>query len=276
EKSTYYASLGYLDQDGMYKLNTDKFKRYNATFNLSSTVTDWFKLDFRTSYYNTQYTQPVNPAGKGGWWRALSQEPVRNVNMPMKTPENSPNGMGGMYTDNILSFMDYGSRDKQSTENLLIAVFPSVTLTKDWNIKSDISFTSNNYGEKQVIPELDRVENSWYSTDNVYTSPTSVDKTVDHYNQYLVNLYTDYKYDIKSHHFYALAGFNQEWYKDDYLEGIGNGMITPEVPVIDQTTGQRNAYDAESEWAVRGGFYRFTYNYKGKYLLESNGRYDLT
>jgi len=275
-KSTYYASLGYLDQDGMYKLNTDKFKRYNATFNLSSTVTDWFKLDFRTSYYNTQYTQPVNPAGKGGWWRALSQEPVRNVNMPMKTPENSPNGMGGMYTDNILSFMDYGSRDKQSTENLLIAVSPSVTLTKDWNIKSDISFTSNNYGEKQVIPELDRVENSWYSTDNVYTSPTSVDKTVDHYNQYLVNLYTDYKYDIKSHHFYALAGFNQEWYKDDYLEGVGNGMITPEVPVIDQTTGQRNAYDAESEWAVRGGFYRFTYNYKGKYLLESNGRYDLT
>jgi TonB-linked SusC/RagA family outer membrane protein len=276
EKSTYYASLGYLDQDGMYKLNTDKFKRYNATFNLSSTVTNWFKIDFRTSYYNTQYTQPVNPGGKGGWWRALAQEPGRNVNMPIKTPENSPNGMAGMYTDNILSFMDYGSLDKQNTENLLLAVSPSIKLTRDWNIKSDISFTSNNYGEKQVIPELDRVETSWYSTDNVYTSPTSVDKTVDHYNQYLVNLYTDYKYDIKDHHFYALAGFNQEWYKDDYLEGVGNGMITPEVPVIDQTTGQRNAYDAESEWAVRGGFYRFTYNYKGKYLLESNGRYDLT
>lgn len=53
-------------------------------------------------------------------------------------------------------------------------------------------------------------------------------------------------------------------------------MITPTVPVIDQTTGQRNTSDAESEWAVRGTFYRVTYNYKGKYLVESNGRYDQT
>lgn len=276
DKTTFYASLGYLDQDGMYKINTDKFKRYNATFNLSSEVSKWFKIDFRTSYYNTQYTQPVNPSGKGGWWRALSQEPERNVNMPMKTPENAPNGMGGMYTDNILSFMDYGSLDKQNRENLLMAVSPSIKLSKYWNIKSDISFTSNNYAEKQVIPELNRVETSWFSTDNVYTSPSSVDKTSDHFNQYLINLYTDYTYSIKNHNFYGLVGFNQEWYRDDWIEGVGTGMITPQVPVINQTTGQRNAYDGEEEWAVRGTFYRFTYNYKGKYLLESNGRYDLT
>jgi TonB-linked SusC/RagA family outer membrane protein len=276
EKSTYYASLGYLSQDGLYKLNTDQFKRYNATFNLTTQVTNWFKVDFRTAYYNTQYTQPVNPGGKGGWWRALSQEPDRNINMPIKVPENAPNSMGGMYTDNILSFMDYGSLDKQNTENLLLAVSPSVQLTRNWKIKSDISFTSNNYNQKRVIPELNRIENSWYSTTNVYTSPSSVDKTMDHFNQYLINLYTDYSFSAGNHQFYALAGFNQEWYKDNYLEGIGNGLITPAVPVINQTTGQRNTYDGESEWAVRGGFYRFTYNFKGKYLLESNGRYDLT
>ncbi|MBV4359929.1 TonB-dependent receptor [Parasegetibacter sp. MAH-26] len=276
EKSTYYASLGYLDQDGIYKLNTDKFKRYNATFNLSSQVTNWFKLDFRTNYYNTTYTQPVNPDGKGGWWRALSQEPERNVNMPLHAPANAPNNMGGMYTDNILSFMDYGSSDRQNTENLLLGVSPSIKLAKNWNIKSDIAYTSNTYSEKRIIPELKRVETSWYSTTNVYTSPSSVYKVSDHYNQYLVNLYTDYSYSLKNHNFYALAGLNQEWYKDNYLDATGNNMITPFVPVIDQTTGQRNASDGESEWAVRGAFYRFTYNYKGKYLLESNGRYDET
>jgi TonB-linked SusC/RagA family outer membrane protein len=276
EKSTYYASLGYLDQDGIYKLNTDKFKRYNAAFNLSSQVTNWFKLDFRTNYYNTTYTQPVNPSGKGGWWRALSQEPERNVNMPLHAPANAPNNMGGKYTDNILSFMDYGSLDRQNTENLLLGVSPSIKLTKNWNIKSDIAYTSNNYSEKRIIPELNRIETSWYSTTNVYTSPSSVYKISDHFNQYLVNLYTDYSYSLKNHNFYALAGFNQEWYKDNYLDATGNSMITPSVPVINQTTGQRNASDAESEWAVRGAFYRFTYNYKGKYLLESNGRYDQT
>ncbi|MDI3321289.1 SusC/RagA family TonB-linked outer membrane protein [Pinibacter soli] len=276
EKNTYYASLGYLDQDGIYKLNTDKFKRYNATFNLSSQVTNWFKLDFRTNYYNTTYTQPVNPSGKGGWWRALSQEPDRNVNMPMHAPANAPNNMGGRYTDNILSFMDYGSLDRQNTENLLLGVSPSIKLAKNWNIKSDIAYTSNSYSEKRIIPELNRIETSWYSTTNVYTSPSSVYKISDHFNQYLVNVYTDYSYSLKNHNFYALAGLNQEWYKDNYLDATGNSMITPSVPVITQTTGQRTANDAESEWAVRGAFYRFTYNYKGKYLLESNGRYDQT
>lgn len=276
EKSTYYASLGYLDQDGMYKLNTDKFKRYNLAFNLSSQVSNWFKVDFRANYYNTLYTQPVNPGGKGGWWRALSQEPERNINMPLRAPANAPNNRGGFYTDNILSFMDYGSSDRQNTENLLLGISPTIQLTKSWNVKSDIAFTSNNYSEKQVIPELNRIENSWLTTANVYTSPSSVYKIADHFNQYLVNVYTDYTHVIKNHNFYALAGFNQEWYKNNYLDATGNNMITPSVPVIDQTTGQKLASDGESEWAVRGAFYRFTYNYKGKYLIESNGRYDQT
>jgi len=276
EKSTYYASVGYLGQDGIYKMNTDKFKRYNANFNLSSKITDWFTMEFKTNYYNTQYKEPVYPSGKGGWWRALAQEPNRNINMPLKTPEDAPFGMGGLYTDNILSFMDYGSLDEQNTENLLLAASPTFQITKDWKIKADVSYTSNNYRGKTIIPVLDRVETSWLNTDNVYTSPSSVSKTDQHFNQYLINLYSDYSYSKLGHNLYGLIGFNQEWYNYDELNGSGNDIITPEVPVIDQTTGERNASDGASAWAVRGVFYRLTYNYKGKYLLESNGRYDLT
>lgn len=276
EKTTYYASASYLGQDGIYKMNTDKFKRYNANFNLSSKITDWFTMEFKTNYYNTEYKQPVYPSGKGGWWRALAQEPGRNINMPLKTPEDAPFGMGGLYTDNILSFMDYGSLDQQNTENLLLAVSPTFQITKDWKIKGDVSYTSNNYRGKTIIPVLDRVETSWLNTDNVYTSPSSVSKTNQHFNQYLINLYSDYSYSTHGHNLYGLVGFNQEWYNYDELNGSGNDMITPEVPVIDQTTGERSASDGASAWAVRGVFYRLTYNYKGKYLLESNGRYDLT
>lgn len=275
-KTTYYASVSYLGQEGIYKMNTDKFQRYNANFNLSSKIADWFTMEFKTNYYNTQYKQPVYPSGKGGWWRALAQEPERNINMPLKTPADAPFGMGGLYTDNILSFMDYGSLDQQNTENLLLAASPTFQITKDWKIKGDVSFTSNNYRGKTVIPELNRVETSWLNTNNVYTSPSSVAKTAQHFNQYLVNLYTDYAYSTAGHNFYALAGFNQEWYNYEDLYGSGNDLITPEVPVIDQTTGERNASDGASSWSVRGAFFRLTYNYKGKYLLESNGRYDLT
>lgn len=64
EKNSYYASIGYLSQDGLYKINTDKFKRYNFMLNTSSTVTDWFKIDFKSNYSRTTYSSPVNPSGK--------------------------------------------------------------------------------------------------------------------------------------------------------------------------------------------------------------------
>ncbi|WP_449440694.1 TonB-dependent receptor plug domain-containing protein [Pedobacter steynii] len=47
EKTSFYGSFGYQDQDGLYKINTDNFKRYNALLNVSSKVNDWFKMDYR-------------------------------------------------------------------------------------------------------------------------------------------------------------------------------------------------------------------------------------
>lgn len=97
--------------------------------------------------------------------------------------------------------MDYGSSDRQNEENLLLGISPSIKLAKSWDLKSDIAFTTNNYAEKEIIPELNRIENSWENTANVYTSPSSVYKVARHFNQYLVNLYTDYSFSIKDHNF---------------------------------------------------------------------------
>lgn len=52
--------------------------------------------------------------------------------------------------------------------------------------------------------------------------------------------------------------------------------INPTIPVMGQASGIQQVGDGESHWAVRGLFYRLTYDYNGKYLLQSNGRYDGT
>jgi len=275
EKSSYYSSVGYQGQDGLYKINTDKHKRYNVMLNISSDVTDWFTTDFRSSYNNSQYSEPVSPAGKSGWWTAMSHEPLRNINMPVKTPANSP--VGEMYTDNILSFMDYGSSNQQSRETILLSASPTFRLLKGWNIKGDFSYKSYNFSRKQVIPELERIENRWDSPTAVHTSPSSVEKWSQHSDQYTLNAYTDYTYSLKNaHNFYGLVGYNQEWYKYNYIGGKGEDILSPNIPVIGQTLGNKYAYDSEEHWAIRGAFFRFTYNYDNKYLLESNGRYDGT
>jgi TonB-linked SusC/RagA family outer membrane protein len=53
-------------------------------------------------------------------------------------------------------------------------------------------------------------------------------------------------------------------------------LISGDVPVIKLGVGNDYTNDSESDWAIRGIFTRFNYDYKGKYLLEMNGRYDGT
>lgn len=273
DKTTYYGSVGYQNQDGIYKINTDNMKRYNANLNLSSKINDWFKIDFRTNYNNSTYTEPHSPAGKGGWWTAMSQEPGRNINMPITTPASSP--VGEIYTDNILSFMDYGANDWERKGNLVMTASPRITPLPGWNIQADISYKNYNRNLKQIVPLHERLESNWNTT-TVHTNPSYINKNRIENNQYTINVFTDYSKTFDgSHNFTGLIGFNQEWYNDNSLSARRND-INPNIPVLDQAAGVQTVADAESHWAVRGLFYRLTYDYEGKYLFQSNGRYDGT
>lgn len=274
EKTSYYGAVGYMGQDGLYQINTDKYRRYNAILNINSQISDYLAIELRSSYNNSTYREPVSPSGKGGWWTALAQEPGRNINMPIKTPPYAP--VPNAYTDNILSFMDYGSLNQEGKETIILGASPIITPLKGWKIRTDISYKSYNYNQKQVVPELERIETRWDATTNVHTNPNYVQRWKQHSNQYTINAYTDYNLVLGDHDFYGLVGYNQEWYTYDYLGGRGEAILSTDVPVIGQTLGNEYAYDNEEAWAIRGAFYRFTYNYKGRYLLESNGRYDGT
>lgn len=271
-KTTYYASLGYFGQEGMYHFNTDKFKRYNFMLNTSTTVTNWFKVDLKTSYNRSVYNQPVNPAGKGGWWRALSQEAGRNVFMPLETPDNAP--VPNAYTDNILSFMRYNSSDQDDEDILLVTASPTITPVKNWNIKADFSYRAENLKEKTVVPYQERIGTSWTTKVTDFTNPSYIYKARTDVNHFVTNIYTDYTLRLGDHNLYGLIGYNQELNRTNFLWDNKTNLISPDVPTIGQATGQLTGGDSEREWAVKGAFYRFTYDYKGKYLLGSNGRYD--
>jgi len=273
ENTAYYGSFGFQNQDGLYRINTDVLKRYNALLNVSSQINKWFKMDFKTGYNTSTYTEPVNPAGKGGWWTAMSQEPARNVSMPMLVPASL--GVKAKYTDNILSFMDYGSSNKETNSNLILTASPTITLSKAWSVKGDISYLNNTSVQKTILPILERLETTRNSTTTVQTNPDYIYRYNFNSNKYTLNLYTDYTKTFGKHNLVGLLGYNQEWYVDQSVSAQRNG-INVNVPTLGQAQGERTVGDSESHWAVQGLFYRLTYNYAGKYLIESNGRYDGT
>ena len=71
-----------------------------------------------------------------------------------------------------------------------------------------------------------------------------------------------------------MAGFNAELYKNNSLTGFGTDLVTPTVPELNATQDNQKAYNGKGEYAMAGFFGRINYNYKEKYILEANLRYD--
>src|SRR5699024_8053356 len=97
---------------------------------------------------------------------------------------------------------------------------------------------------------------------------TSVQRWDTNSEKYTLNIYSDYSLDLGKHAIDLTGGFNQEWYKYEYVGGRGEELLSPNIPVISQTLGNEFSYDSESHWAIRGVFYRDKYNYEDRYMLK--------
>jgi len=173
--------------------------------------------------------------------------------------------------------MAYGSENKIIKETNLLRVAPTVKIMKGLNLKGDFSYESFNSNQKTVVPELENVALTWTPVISPHTTPSWIYKEVDHQDKFALNIYGDFtKTFFEKHHIYALAGFNQEWEKYNGLWSKGTDLLTSSLRVVSQTVGTQTTGDSESEWAIRGAFCRFNYNYNEKYLFEFNGRYDGT
>lgn len=274
QKLSYYGSFGYQGQGGLYKLGKDSNNRYNALLNVSAQITDRWNISAKASYNKSVFEEPVSPSGKGGYWTNIAREWFNNNFMPIKTPKDSP--VGEMYTNNVLSFMEYGSSNRVERETMFFTAATEYDILSNFKIKGDFSYKSYNQYRKEVVPELERINTRWNAPINTHSSPSYVQKWYNHNDYYTINVYGDFNHSFGVHNISALAGFNQEWSVSNAFNGKKLDILTPELPVIGQAIGEQYTSDEESHWAIRGAFFRLNYNYDERYLLELNGRYDGT
>ena len=94
-------------------------------------------------------------------------------------------------------------------------------------------------------------------------------------NYYTTNIYSDYFKQFDSgHYFKVMAGFNSELYKTRYVQAQKSTLISSSVPTINTATEDPKAWGGYAHNAVAGFFGRINYNYKDRYMVEANGRYD--
>ncbi|MBQ5864673.1 MAG: TonB-dependent receptor, partial [Bacteroidales bacterium] len=303
--TNYNISLGYLDQSGMMKTTDfDKFSRYNANVRLSTKVNDWVSvragLMFSKTEKNWAYSSTSTTADV--WYYLFRWGPT----YPLVPQDEYGNNLNNATYETSVA-------NKASTTNKYTSVNAGVTVTplKNWNIDFDYTFANNEgvtfypgssfYGghlwySASTHPNGHSVNNEWaefnllgstlpakYFAPYEYVNTSSassfnrVYRTAGTSERQTFNAKTTYDLKINdTHTFNFMLGLQGVDY--EYVSHWGNkkDLLTPNNPQFDLATGDQTSGGSHSWNSQLGFFGRINYNYKEKYLLEANVRYDGT
>jgi hypothetical protein len=90
----------------------------------------------------------------------------------------------------------------------------------------------------------------------------------------VINAYGTYTHSFGDHNLKVTAGYNQELKKYRYIAGSTINLLSVDLNSLDLGTSAPTTNGNQVEWSLLGAFGRINYDYKSKYLLELDGRYD--
>jgi TonB-linked SusC/RagA family outer membrane protein len=305
-KTDYNISVGYLDQSGIIKPSkNDDFKRYNGSMRLSTDVNKYLRVYTGAMYSKRvkRYAYATNSTTADPWlylyrWAAT---------YPLTTEDGDP-------IRSPVSEMAQANTAFQETNYLSMNGGIEITPVKDWKINLDYTHANQEYLTKRpgtrftardswisAVVKNDADGNRIYMNDagqvvsstdpgampaymlNMWTY-TSVGSNPDHIYQYqkndkwnTMNLKTTYDMTINDvHKFNYLLGMNRVAWQNTYNWSQATMLIDYTNPQFDLAYGTQTTSGGEYWESQLGFFGRVNYNYKEKYLIEGNLRYDGT
>ncbi|MGF7230971.1 TonB-dependent receptor [Arachidicoccus sp.] len=261
DKTTYRLSLGLTNENGILvpRANQDNFKRYNIKSDVSSDVTPWLNLQLDAAYNNSTTLSPVYTNAFGD-----------ATNTPSALPLDSIPGIASAKNEIEATVPVTNAYDDiRITGRAVAKIVKDLTITGDYTIDNNHNLVTtynkkvggflNPYGYTEQTIGSDA-----YTKSNATTKFSSI------------NIYGTYIKSISNNNFTVTAGFNQEQSNSEAESITASGMLNPDLPFISGVTGliPYQASDSYSDYAVRGIFGRINYDYKNKYLVQLNGRFD--
>lgn len=304
-KTTYNASLGYLDQNGLMKLaKHDDFRRWNGAVRISTEINKYitFRAGANYSKRNKRYAYATNSTTADPWlylyrWDSTYPMGYDEHGNELRSPASEIHQANTANIENNYLSFNTGA---------------TINLTKDWKIEIDYTYA----GEDQIwkkngtkftaadtwsapVKRLDEngqqiyVNNQGnvvpagsegaiaaydllyhqYTTDGA--NPDHIRREVKNAKRHALNITTDYNWQINDdNNLKVLIGMNRtDWESEDNWSQITN--LTDIIsPSWDKTIGTQTS-SGNLYWDGQLGFFgRINYNLMDKYLLEANVRYD--
>lgn len=270
ERSQYYVSANFLDQDGLSRYGGDKFNRYSLTGKINTTLSDYVKFDYTSRFVREDYRKAAHMSDL--FYHNIAR---RWPTVPVKTPD------GLYYSDaSEIAQLVQGGMDNDQEDWIYQQGRLTVTPVKNWNIVADANYRIFNFhAHREILPAYSGdVQGRPVPLAVGYNSAgyTYVYEYARKDNYFSTNIFTDYGFRVKDDHdFKVLLGFNSELNKYRTVGASRTGLITPLVPTINTATSDSRATEGQYQhWATAGFFGRLNYNFQEKYLLEVNARYD--
>lgn len=274
DNTTYFVSIGYLDQDGIYALSN--YRKYNVRSNVDVKITKDFRISLDIAGRSEKST--ASPIGDGIFATVMNSKPTEEAYVPESVEVNGL-GSNGMIT-NPIGLAERAGYNKTNTnvfQSTLQSIynFPFIKgLTAKLSFSYDHTFLDNKvYNTPFEFYVFEKV-NDLYTK---YSSAGQINLTQQSAQSELQTLQTSLNYErlFGKHAVSGLLLMEKIQSNSNNLSAYREGYISS---AIDQIFAggdlNKNNGGAAYESARLGYVGRVNYNYDEKYLLQANFRYD--
>jgi len=286
DAATYFVSAGFNQEEGIFKENTDRYRKVNFRAKMDFKINDKMSFSTNVSYLNDSYKYP----GVSGVNTNFSLDRVHGL--ASLVPENPDGSM--VYTSSLSKYVlmdglplllkNPNNKNKDKKDQTSVTAEYTYKPINDLVLKTNFNYrfyntrvynrqTNVTYSKYPGIKETlstGRFENKLYERINTH-------------NYYAYNLYGTYtKTFAQNHNLKAMGGYNWEKQTLKDVKATGYNLINDDLNDLnlvgqnidgDRRTDVGGGYN---EFSVMGFFGRINYDYAGKYLFEFSGRYDGT
>lgn len=284
----YYVSGGLDFQDGVMKINTDKYKRYNLRAKIDFRINKYSTFSNNTSFFSSNYSFQGNGSIDDTFAysarHALACFPMQNPDgsFVYKTPYigtyNVANGrhilaMNGSHR-NLNRITDFAN-----TSRVMVTPLKQLSVTADFTYRFNQARNTNrsNPIPYRTYPDS---EIAYYDSG---AGLNQLKEAINTRNYYSINVFANYSDSFNdNHNLSAVLGYNYESLKIKNVGAYGQNLSSDSLDDFnlvgpnDKGETVTGVSGGQNEYALSGIFGRVNYDYKGRYLAEVSGRYDGT
>jgi TonB-linked SusC/RagA family outer membrane protein len=293
DRSTYYASFGYLDQEGIVATDISHFRRANIRLNSQHKVSNWLTIGQNVGYSNDKSVGLGNTNSElaGPLASVINLDPITKViitdpteagaskyvnNRVVRDARGNPYGISdyvGQEMTNPLAYMATRLGNYGWSDNIVGNVYTEISPLAGLVIRSTFGSKLSFWGGENFTP-------IFYLSPTNTSSQTSFSRNFNRGFDWNLENTISYNRSFGDHQLTLLVG--QGAYKDSQPRAIGVTYFNVPVDNFEDASMNYNVpSDQRSSWGSEGSghtvsslFSRVNYNYKERYIVEGMIRRD--